>query len=99
MQVADDRPEFSAAQAVGPALELVVRVVEEPGLEVPQRPKARDGLVSKFAVELDVMIMLAGSIVDLELPGKVQREDGRPLEGVSPAPGDPAGPERCRGRS
>ena len=84
MEVADDCPEFLTAKALGPAVEFVVRVVEEPGLEVPQGPKLRDGLVSKFAVELDVMIMLAGSVVDLELPGQVQREDGRSLEGVSP---------------
>ncbi|MFI8875786.1 hypothetical protein [Streptomyces sp. NPDC055243] len=30
------------------------------------------------------MIMQAGSVVDLELPGKVQREDGRAIEGVGP---------------
>jgi hypothetical protein len=84
VEVADDRPEFLATKAVGPGVEFVVRVVEESGLEVPQRPKLRDGLVPKFAVELDVMIMLAGSVIDHELPGQVQREDGRSLEGVSP---------------
>jgi hypothetical protein len=86
VEVADDRPEFLAAKAVGPGVEFVVRVVEVPGLEVPQRPKLGDGLVSKFAVELDVMIMLAGRVVDLELPGQVQREDGWSLEGVKVAP-------------
>jgi len=38
MEVADDRPEFVKPEAVGPAVEFRVRVVEEPGHEVPQRP-------------------------------------------------------------
>jgi hypothetical protein len=59
MEVANDRPDFVKPEAVGPAIEFLVRVVEEPGLKVPQRPKLKDRFVPKFAVELDVMIMLA----------------------------------------
>jgi hypothetical protein len=69
---------------VGPAVEFVVRVVEEPGLEVPQCAELGDGFVPEFAVELDVMITLAGSVVDIEMPVQVQREDERTLEGVGP---------------
>ena len=39
MEVADDRPEFEKPEAVGPAVEFLVRVVEERGLEVPRCPK------------------------------------------------------------
>ncbi|MDX3733482.1 hypothetical protein [Streptomyces caniscabiei] len=84
MEVADRRPEIMAAKAVGPAVKFVVRVVEEPGFEVPQRPKTRDGFVPKFAVELNVMIMLAGCVDDLELAGKVQCESGQARECVRP---------------